>query len=97
MAAVIIVKPAELTAKGQQLASEARTLQGELQTVSAIADPSGIFESAASVQYQEVFLRWKTSQQQMLESLHDLGVYLQNASAAIEGVDNQLKAALGIT
>jgi WXG100 family type VII secretion target len=97
MSASINIKPAEVGAKGQQLTQQAATLQSELASVRTIADPSGIFESAAAAQYQAVFEKWATAQTQMLDSLHELGRWLQAAAQALQTTDDELLRSLGLS
>ena len=96
MAAQVRVRPAELRAKGGQLKAKTANLQSELQSVRSVAEPTAVFEGAASTQYQEVFNRWATSQQQMLDSLNQLGDWLTGAADALEQTDEALKNSLGI-
>ncbi|MEM9201060.1 MAG: WXG100 family type VII secretion target [Actinomycetota bacterium] len=87
----------ELRSKGQTLMTKADELQGQLDLIHGIAQPDGIWDGAAASSYQSEFDRWSTAQRTMIESLREMGAFLQRAASAYEGTELEIQRALGLS
>lgn len=87
----------ELEALGRRLSSKADTLGTELSAIRSQADPSGIWESGASSQYQASFEKWSAAQTNLIASLQSMGQFLVSAAAAYRAQDVEIMRGFDLT
>lgn len=90
----LAINPDELRAKGQALVSKSEQQQSELNAIHALAQPDGIWEGAASTEYQQTFERWTQATREMLDALGSMGRYLGSAADTYQKADEEIRAAV---
>ncbi len=60
-----------------------------------LANLGNSFTGQTAIAFESEFNAWKTSADQMLDNLNELGTFLHNAANSIEELDAQIASSLG--
>ena len=92
----IKLRAGEAREEGNHVQNEATEAKEQMARLRGRLDNLGnSFTGQTAIAFDTAFNGWKTSADQMLDNLTELGVFLHNAANAIEDTDAQIASSLG--
>jgi WXG100 family type VII secretion target len=86
----------DLRALGQALIAKADEYQTQHTALHAAAQPDQIWRGSAADAYKAEFDKWSAAFTTMINSLRDMGGFLQRAATAYEDVNRNVMVAMGL-